>query len=204
MVTCILVLAATVFNSMSVTPVVVVVNVNSLDAPAVVENSFVSFVALLVALLPPEPPLLEEELELDDEVEIVTVAEDESDPPAVPDTESVSVHVPVPEVTVQLWEFDSFPVIVPIVFVPDVTVQPEPLSVAVTLVEDPAVSVPELYIVAEDVKAVLAATLLTDVVNEVMLSAAGDVIVIEPQSAVHSEPRRTQILCAPSDVGVTV
>ena len=44
--------------------------------------------------------------------------------------------------------------------------------------------------------------LLDAVVREVMLSAAGEVIVIEPQSAVHVLPMRTQTSCAPSLVGV--
>ncbi len=203
-----LVLAATVFNSMSVTPTVVCVNVRSFETPAVVENSFVSlsFVALAVALLPPEPPPeLLDELAFDDAAVTVSVAVVLSEPPAVPLTDNVSVHVAAeePAVTVQLCELVSLPEIVPIDFVPEETVQPLLLdSVAVTPVVLPAVSVPELYMLADAVVVALVDMLLADVVREVMLSAAGDVIVIEPQSAVHVLPIRTQTSCAPSLVGV--
>ncbi|MBI4439090.1 hypothetical protein HY640_04115 [Candidatus Woesearchaeota archaeon] len=175
--------------------------------PADVENAFVSFevVALLDALL---PLLLLEEDAFDDEAAVtVTVAVSLSEPPALPEADSVSVHVAAedPAVNVQLCELDSFPTNVPTVFVAPETVQPELLlSVAVIAVVDPAVSVPELYIVADAVKLPLVETLLADVVSEVMLSEAGEVIVIEPQSAVQVEPMRTQTLCAPSEVGVIV
>ena len=207
-VTCMLVLADAVFSSMSVTPVAVVANVRSFETPAVVENSFVSLVALLVALLPPEPPLeLVAELVFDDAAVTATLAVVESEPPELPETDSVSVHVAAeePAVTVQLCEFVCLPVIVPIVFVPEEIVHPLLLdSVAVTLLDEPAVSVPELYMLADVVVDALVEMLLDAVVREVMLSAAGEVIVIEPQSAVQVEPILTQTSCAPSLVGVTV
>ena len=46
--------------------------------------------------------------------------------------------------------------------------------------------------------------LLVEVVSDVMLNEAGDVIETEPQSAVHVEPITTQTSCAPDEVGVTV
>ena len=203
-----LVFAATVFNSMSVMPVVVCVNVRSLLTPADVEKSFVSFVALLVVLLPDEPPLeLLDELEFDEAAVTVSVAVVLSEPPSVPLTDKVSVHVAAdePAVTVQLCELVSLPEIVPIVFIPELTVHPLLLdSVAVTPVVLPAVSVPELYMLADAVVVALVEMLLDAVVSEVMLSAAGDVIVIEPHSAVHVLPILTHTSCAPSLVGVTL
>ena len=202
-----LVSAAAVLSSMSVIPVDVCVNVISLDTPARVENSFVSFVALLVALLPPlPPPELLDELELDDDAVTVTLAVVESEPPSLPETDSVSVHVAAdePAVSVQLCEFVSLPARVPTVFAALDTVQPLLLErVAVMPVLLPAVSVPELYIVAEDVKDASVET-LEDEVSEVMLREAGEVIVIDPQSAVHVLPILTQTLWAPSEEGVMV
>ena len=190
---------------MSVMPVVVCVNVRSLLTPADGEKSFVSLVALLVLLLP-EPPLeLLDELFDDEEALTVNVVVVLSEPPSVPLTDKVSVHVAAeePAVTVQLCELVSLPEIVPTVFVPEETVQPLLLdSVAVTPVVLPAVSVPELYMLADAVVVALVEMLLDAVVSEVMLSAAGDVIVIDPQSAVHVLPILTQTSCAPSLVGV--
>lgn len=57
---------------------------------------------------------------------------------------------------------------------------------------------------AEAVNVPLVETLLADVVKDVMLNDAGDVMVIEPQSAVQVPPMRTHTFCAPSDVGVIV
>lgn len=119
----------------------------SLLTPAVVENNFVSFVALVVAFEPPLPPLLLLLDALEEAAVTVTEAVPESEPPSVPDTDSVSVHVAAeePAVTVQLCEFVALPAMVPTVFAPDETVHPELLvSVAVTLELLPAVSVPEL------------------------------------------------------------
>lgn len=202
-----LVFEAAVFSSMSVMPVVVCVNVSSFETPAVVENSLVSlsFVAFVALLLEPPPELLELLDAFDDAAVTVSVAVVLSEPPAVPLTDKVSVHVAAeePAVTVQLCEFVCFPAIVPIVFAPEATVQPLLLeSVAVTPVLLPAVSVPELYMLADAVVVALVDMLLADVVSEVMLSAAGEVIVIDPQSAVHVEPILTQTSCAPSLVGV--
>lgn len=57
---------------------------------------------------------------------------------------------------------------------------------------------------AEAVVVALVDMLLEAVVSDVMLRAAGDVIVIEPQSAVHVLPMRTQTSWAPSLDGVIV
>jgi hypothetical protein len=127
-------------------------------------------------------------------------------PPGVPVTLSDNEHVPAdePAVTVQLWDVDDFPDIVPTVFVPDETVQYElPESVAVIAVVEPAVCVPEFWIVAEAVNVPLVDTDDTDVVKDGTDKSAFEFIVISPQSAEHVVPMRTQTGCEPSFEGVT-
>lgn len=136
----------------------------------------------------------------------VTLVVDDSLPPGVPETDSVSVHVAAdePAVTDQLCEDDDEPAIVPIDLLALDTVQPELLdNVAVTPVVLPAFSVPAFWIVAETVNEALVETDDDDGVSETIFRSAEEVTVTCVQSAVHV-PRLTHTSCEPAVFGVMV
>lgn len=153
---------------------------------------------------PPPPPVPPPEavvvVAVDD---IVTLFVPVAVPPGVPVADSENVHVAADEgaVTDQLTELVPEPAMVPMVFVSDETVHWLLVSVAVTPVVEPAVSVPPFAIVAETVKAEL---VLTDdgAVIDVTLSSAAELTVMVPQSAVQVLPRETQTSWPPVAVGV--
>ncbi|MBI2971930.1 MAG: hypothetical protein HYY37_05915 [Candidatus Aenigmarchaeota archaeon] len=138
----------------------------------------------------------------------VTLVVPDDVPPGVPETASENAHVPADDgaVTVQLWEEDEEPAMVPIDRVALAMLQlPEVLdSVAATAVVPPAASVPPFWMVAETVNDALVATVVEDGVMETTESSAGDVTDTCVQSAVHVPPMLTHTSCEPAVFGVSV
>lgn len=179
--------------------------------------SIVTFVSLIVTAramvlfavsfeLDPPPPLL---LPLLDEAAVVVVPDtvtlfvSVAVPPGVPEADKLNVHVVADEgaVTDQLIELVPEPVIVPMVFVSEETVHWLLVSVAVTPVDEPAVSVPAFLIVAETVKVELVPTEAGAVID-VTPSSAAELTVMVPQSAVQVLPKETHTSWPPVEVGV--
>lgn len=155
---------------------------------------------------PPPPPVLlleEDEDEDEDAAETVTLFVPVAVPPGVPEADSENEHVAADEgaVTLQLTELVPEPAMVPTVFVSDATVHWLLVSVAVTPVVEPAVSVPPFAIVAETVNVELVST-DEGALMDATLNSAAELTVTVPQSAVHVEPSATQTSWPPVTVGV--
>ena len=135
--------------------------------------------------------------------EIVTLFVSVAVPPGVPEADKLNEHVVDEDgaVTDQLTELVPEPVIVPIVFVSEATVHWLLVSVAVTPVDEPAVSVPAFLIVAETVKVELVPADAGAVI-EVTPNSAAELTVMVPQSAVQVLPKETHTSCPPVEVGV--